>query len=118
MPLGQAERGQARAPVERIAANLGDTARKHELDIAGRVSECLIADPRDAVQFDLDALIAPALDSIAADDEAAENYALSITGPSGELMLTPKNPAPKDYVAPAAKTNDLTLRVYPANPKQ
>ena len=71
-----------------------------------------------AVQFDLQALIAPALVSIAADDLDAENYALSITDPSGGKLLTPKNSPPVNYVAPSAATNELTLRVYPANPKQ
>jgi len=71
-----------------------------------------------AIHFDLNALIAPALETIAADDQDAKNYALSITGPSGSKLLTPKNPAPMNYVAPLAVTNELTLRVFPANPKQ
>ena len=71
-----------------------------------------------AVHFDLDTLIAPALASIAAVDLAAANYALSITDPTGALMRTPKNPAPSSYVAPLVYTNELALRVYPANPKQ
>lgn len=71
-----------------------------------------------ALHFDLNQLIAPALETIAADDIASANYALAITDLNDEPMVTPEHPAPKGYDAPEAETNGLTLRVLPANPGQ
>lgn len=66
-----------------------------------------------ALHFDLSEMINPVLASIADVD-----YTLSITDPRGGPLLTPDKPAPKGFVAPSIRTNDLTLKVFPADPER
>ncbi len=63
------------------------------------------------LHFDLSEMVNPVLESISDAD-----YALAITDPRGGPLLTPVKPAPKGFVAPSMRTNDLTLRVFPADP--
>jgi signal transduction histidine kinase len=66
-----------------------------------------------ALHFDLSEMINPVLATISDVD-----YMLSITDPRGGPLLTPTEPPPKGFVAPATRTNDLTLRVFPADPER
>ncbi|MFT4512359.1 MAG: signal transduction histidine kinase [Planctomycetota bacterium] len=66
-----------------------------------------------ALHFDLSEMINPVLASISDAD-----YTLSITDPRGGPLLTPEKAAPKGFVAPSMRTNDLTLRVFPADPER
>lgn len=66
-----------------------------------------------ALHFDLSEMIDPVLATISDAD-----YTLSITDPRGGPLLTPTKPPPKGFVAPLTRANDLTLRVFPADPER
>lgn len=64
-----------------------------------------------ALHFDLSEMLNPVLASIADPD-----YTLGITDPRGGPLLEPPEAPPEDFIAPSMRTNDMTLRVFPADP--
>ncbi|MCK5945137.1 MAG: hypothetical protein KAI24_24320, partial [Planctomycetes bacterium] len=66
-----------------------------------------------AINFDLAALLAPALEPFVSADG---NFVLGVTVPDGgELVPAPKD-VPEGFLAPVTTTGGLTLRAFPADP--
>ena len=66
-----------------------------------------------AINFDLAALLAPALEPFV---RADGNFVLGVTVPDGGALVPAPDDVPEDFLAPAEITSGLTLRAYPADP--
>ncbi|MEC8651100.1 MAG: HAMP domain-containing sensor histidine kinase [Planctomycetota bacterium] len=66
-----------------------------------------------AINFDLAALLQPALEPFVKGDG---NFVLGVSVPDGGALVAPPDDVPPDFVAPAVSFSGLTLRAYPADP--
>ena len=66
-----------------------------------------------AINFDLAALLEPALEPFV---RADGNFVLSVSVPDGGALIASPDDVPEDFIAPAMLTSGLTLRAYPAAP--
>lgn len=66
-----------------------------------------------AVNFDLAALLQPALEPFV---QADGNFVIGVSVPDGGALVPPPDDVPTDFVAPAVSISGLTLRAYPADP--
>jgi signal transduction histidine kinase len=121
------QKGQLRARLQRMAAPADDGVLVEERLVA-RVEDylSLLAVRRAgdderidyrgtfvAINFDLAALLAPALEPFVRTDG---NFVLGVTVPDGGALVPAPEDVPGTFLAPAVRTSGLTLRAYPADP--
>ncbi len=109
--LGPTEEGAV--PEERLIARIEDYLSLLVVRPAGDDERADFRGTFVAVNFDLAALLAPALEPFVRTDG---NFVLAATVPDGGALVPQPEDLPEGFVAPAVMAAGLTLRAYPADP--